>query len=97
MRCSTVSPFVSVAPLAAEFAGAAAGVAACASWVAALVALSARAAVSGLTSIVAPKSAAIATERVQGVYNAIAWEKDDMLAPSLDFRSDVLIFPLRRL
>jgi hypothetical protein len=63
------------------------GAAACASWIAALVAVSARAAVSGLASIVAPISAAIATERAKGADMAIGWvkdDKDDMVVPFLD-------------
>jgi len=63
------------------------GAAACASWIAALVAVSARAAVSGPASIVAPISAAIATERAKGADMAIGWvkdDKDDMVVPFLD-------------
>src|SRR3984893_10541079 len=81
IRCSTVSPFVSVAPAAAGFCGAAA----CASRIAALVAVSARAAFNGLASIVAPINAAIATERAKGAVVAIGWVKDDMVIPFLDF------------
>jgi hypothetical protein len=67
-----------VAPAAAGFCGAAA----CASWIAALVTVSARAAVNGLASIVVPISAAIATERAKGAVTAV---KDDMEVPFLDF------------
>src|SRR3984893_18548645 len=77
VRWLTVSPFVPVPPAAVGFWGAAA----CATWIAALAAVSARAAVSGLASIVAPISAAIATERAKGADTAIGWVIDDMVVP----------------
>ena len=68
------------------------GAAACASWIArlVLVTVSARAAGSGLASIVAPINAAIATERAKGAVVTIGWVKDDMVVPFLDFRKLVL-------
>ena len=68
-------------PLGGSLAAGFCCAAACASWIAALVAVSPRAAVSGLASIVAPISAAIATERAKGTDMAIGWVKDDMGVP----------------
>src|SRR5579864_9013855 len=79
-----VSPFASVAP-------APAGLAACANWIAAWVALSARAAVSGPASTVAPSSAAIATERATGADMAIGRAKDDMAVSFLDVGSELVV------
>jgi hypothetical protein len=73
-----------VAPAAARLCGAAAD----ANWIAPFVAVSARAAVSGPASIVAPSSAAIATERATGADIAIGWVKDDMAVSFLDFNNE---------
>jgi hypothetical protein len=60
------------------------------------VAVSARAAVSGLASIVAPISAAIATERAKGADMAIGRVIDDMVVPFLDLPTsgDIAVSPL---
>jgi hypothetical protein len=52
------------------------------------VAVSARAAVNGPASIVAPISAAIATERAKGADMAIGWVIDDMVVPLLNFADE---------
>src|SRR5271163_5026472 len=70
MRASTVSPLVSVAALASALF--------CAIWAGVLVADSARAPASGLTNMVVPRSAAIATVRRRGDELAIVRLSDDM-------------------
>jgi hypothetical protein len=82
MRCSTVSPFASVAPVAHASAGLCGS--AWASWIAGLVAVSARAAKSGLASIVAPINAAIAAERIKRADRLIGWLTDDIAVSFLD-------------
>ena len=56
----------------------------------------ARAGLSGLASIVAPSSAAIATERAKGAGLAIEWMKDDMVGSPFWCPQRVVTSPLRR-